>query len=164
MAYLGVFTTNFRAKQINDWIESCNSLGIVCSKDFQLSHVLGDSVTIRSWNIFGLPSDAFSIENAIIVENSRRWPLMIDPQAQANKWIKNMEKENNIKVVRFSHQDFMKVFENALQFGQPLLLENIGEELDPVLEPILLKQTFKSAGILSIKLGDVTVPYDESFR
>ena len=30
-----------------------------------------------------------------------------------------------------------------LQFGYPVLLENVGEELDPVLEPLLLKQTFK---------------------
>ena len=27
-----------------------------------------------------------------------RWPLMIDPQEQANKWVKNMEKEGGLKV------------------------------------------------------------------
>lgn len=41
---------------------------------------------------------SFSIDNAIIVSNARRWPLMIDPQAQANKWIKNMEKPNKLQV------------------------------------------------------------------
>ena len=51
--------------------------------------VLGDPVKIRAWNIDGLPSDNFSVENAIIINNSRRWPLFIDPQLQANKWIKN---------------------------------------------------------------------------
>ena len=34
----------------------------------------------------------------MIVTNSQRWPLMIDPQGQANKWIKNMEKTNNLQV------------------------------------------------------------------
>jgi dynein heavy chain len=33
--------------------------------------------------------------------NSRRWPLMIDPQGQANKWIKNMEKPKNLHVISF---------------------------------------------------------------
>jgi dynein heavy chain len=35
---------------------------------------------------------SYSVDNAIIVKNANRWPLMIDPQGQANKWIKNMEK------------------------------------------------------------------------
>ena len=34
-----------------------------------------------------------------------------------------------------------------LQFGTPVLLENVGEELDPMLEPLLLKQTFKQGGV-----------------
>ena len=33
--------------------------------------------------------------------------------------------------------------ENSIQFGTPILLENVAEELDPSLEPLLLKQTFK---------------------
>lgn len=43
---------------------------------------------IRQWVIDYLPNDALSIDNAIILDNSRRWPLMIDPQMQANKWTK----------------------------------------------------------------------------
>jgi len=46
---------------------------------------------VRDWNIQGLPGDGFSTENGVIVTRGRRWPLMIDPQGQAHKWIKNME-------------------------------------------------------------------------
>ena len=35
-------------------------------------------------------NDDFSIDNAIILKNATRWPLMIDPQIQANNWIQNM--------------------------------------------------------------------------
>ena len=48
---------------------------------------------VRDWNIKGLPSDAFSSENGVIVTASSRWHLMVDPQGQAIKWIKNMEAE-----------------------------------------------------------------------
>lgn len=68
---------------------------------------------------------------------------MIDPQGQANKWIKNSEKENQLNVIKLSDSDYMRTLENCIQFGTPLLLENVGEELDPSLEPLLLRQTFK---------------------
>ena len=42
-------------------------------------------------------------------------------------------------------------------------MENIGEVLDPALEPILLQQKTKDSGGYVIKLGDKTVQYDEKF-
>jgi dynein heavy chain len=39
-----------------------------------------------------LPKDDNSTENGIIIDKTRRWPLMIDPQNQANKFIKNLSK------------------------------------------------------------------------
>lgn len=89
---------------------------------------------------------------------------MIDPQGQANKWIKNMEKQNNMNIIRLSQNDYPRILENAIQFGQPILLENIGQELDAVLEPILLKLTFKQGGALCIKFGDAIVEYNSDFR
>lgn len=164
VAYLGVFTTQYRQQQTENWVQICTDLEIVCTKDYQLTQILGDPVLIRSWNIFGLPTDLFSIDNGIIVTNARRWPLMIDPQGQANKWVKNMEKENNINVIRMAQTDYMRVLENAIQFGQPVLLEDVGEELDAALEPLLMKQTFRSGGTVCIKVGDSIIEYSDSFR
>ena len=58
----------------------------------------------------------------------------------------------------------MRTLENCIQFGTPILLENVGEELDPTLEPLLLKQTFKQGGVWCIKLGDNTIEYSSDFR
>jgi len=65
---------------MKDWHKQCLSKSIPCSDVFSLSAVLGDAVKVRAWQIAGLPVDNFSIDNGIIVSNSRRWPLMIDPQ------------------------------------------------------------------------------------
>lgn len=89
---------------------------------------------------------------------------MIDPQGQANKWVKNMEKANRLCIIRLTQLDYSRVLENAIQFGLPVLLENISEELEPILEPILLKQTFKQGGAMCIKLGDSTIEYNDAFR
>ena len=53
---------------------------------------------VREWLLAGLPNDSLSIDNAIVVANARRWPLMIDPQGQANKWIKILERSSNLQV------------------------------------------------------------------
>ncbi|KAJ3108806.1 Dynein heavy chain 7, axonemal [Phlyctochytrium bullatum] len=164
VAYLGAFTKLYRDECQSQWIELCRIKGIPCSDVLKLSNVLGDPVSIRAWNLTGLPNDSFSIDNGIIISNSRRWPLMIDPQGQANRWIKNMEKAKSLQVIKLTDSDYTRTLENAVQFGTPVLLENVGEELDPVLEPLLLKQTFKQGGITCIKIGDATVEYSPEFR
>jgi dynein heavy chain, axonemal len=114
---------------------------------FSLNATLGNPVKIRAWQIAGLPVDSFSVDNGIIATNARRWPLCIDPQSQANKWIKNMERDNRLAVVKLQDSNYTRTLENAIQFGTPVLLENINEELDPVLDNILLKATFKQQGV-----------------
>ena len=69
--------------------------------------------------------DAQSTENAIILSKARRWPLMIDPQAQANNWIKNMEKENNLQVIKLTNPKFLNICDTSIRLGYPVLLENI---------------------------------------
>ncbi|KAM6934818.1 dynein axonemal heavy chain 7 [Xenentodon cancila] len=164
VAYLGAFTSSYRQDQIQKWMNLCKSKDIPCSPDMSLMNSLGDAVKIRAWNIAGLPSDSFSIENAIIIANARRWPLMIDPQGQANKWLKNMEKANSLHIIKLSDAGFVRTLENCIQFGSPVLLENVDEELDPILEPLLLKQTFKQGGATCIRLGDSTIEYSPDFR
>lgn len=93
IAYLGAFTSTFRSDLTDLWVKICEERAIPNSGEFSLERVLGDPVQIRNWGLFGLPNDSFSIENAIINSKTRRWPLFIDPQGQANKWIKSMEKE-----------------------------------------------------------------------
>ncbi|XP_074537088.1 dynein axonemal heavy chain 12 [Halichoeres trimaculatus] len=164
IAYLGAFTAGFRQDCTKSWTKLCKSRNIPSSDEFTLSKTLGDPIKIRAWNIAGLPSDSFSVDNGVIVSNSRRWPLMIDPQGQANKWVKNSEKDNNLSVIKLTDGDYMRTLENCIQFGTPLLLENVGEELDPSLEPLLLKQIFKQGGVDCIRLGESVIEYSSDFR
>ena len=54
-----------------------------------------------------------------------------------------MERHSQLEVLKLSDGDYVRKLENCIQFGYPVLLENVGEELDATLEPLLLKSTFK---------------------
>ncbi|XP_020300595.1 dynein heavy chain 3, axonemal isoform X2 [Pseudomyrmex gracilis] len=164
IAYLGAFTIEYRSKLINQWHVSCVKAAIPCAAKFSLVDILGEPVEIREWTIYGLPADNFSIENGIIVKHADRWPLMIDPQNQANKWIKNMEKPNKLTVIKLTDPNYARVMENAIQLGLPVLLENILEEIDVILEPVLLKRVYKQRGVLYIKFGETLLEYNTNFR
>lgn len=52
----------------------------------------------------------------------------------------SQEKDKGIDVIKLSDRDFLRSLENAIRFGKPCLLENVGEELDPALEPVLQRE------------------------
>ncbi|XP_075140366.1 dynein axonemal heavy chain 6 [Leptodactylus fuscus] len=164
VAYFGAFTAVYRQLLIDCWIKKCQELEIPISPNFSLINILGDAYEIRQWNTDGLPRDHVSTENGILVTRGRRWPLMIDPQDQANRWIRNKETKNGLKIIKLTDAGFLRTLENAIRLGLPVLLEELKESLDPALEPILLKQTFVSGGRTLIRLGDSDIDYDKNFR
>ena len=88
IAYLGAVSLSYRESTLKDWDTACRAKQIPCSDVFSLAKILGNPVLIRDWTIDGLPNDSFSVDNGIIMSVARRWPLLIDPQGQANKWIR----------------------------------------------------------------------------
>ncbi|XP_041836448.1 dynein heavy chain 1, axonemal isoform X2 [Melanotaenia boesemani] len=164
VVYLGPFTEEYRVAIAEEWLHCFKTLCIPHSDEPSLLNTLGDPIKIRSWQISGLPKDNFSMENGVIAHYSLRWALFIDPQGQANKWIKNMERDSGLEVMKLSDQDFFHRLKNAIRFGKPCLLEDVGEELDPALEPVLLQQTFKQHNNTVLTLGDSVIPYQEDFK
>lgn len=96
LAYLTPFTDKYRSILQNKWLKVIDDNRVPRSENSSIISILGDVVTIRNWQSAGLPRDNFSTENAILMFNSNRWPLIIDPQGQANRWIKNLVSCNSI--------------------------------------------------------------------
>ena len=162
--YFGAFTSPYRVNLMQYWAKAANELGLPATEGANLEILIGDPFIIRQWNADGLPRDMLSTENALLVTKGRRWPLLIDPQNQANMWIRQRESKNGLKVVKATDTNFLRTLENAVRTGLPVLLEDVQETLDPALEPILLKQTFVSGGRTLIRLGDNDIDYDRNFR
>lgn len=184
ISYVGCFTKSFRQDLLMKmWLPHIRGLEppIPINDTVDPLKLLTDEPTIARWFNEGLPSDRMSTENATILTNSDRWPLMIDPQLQGLKWIKQKYGEN-LKVIRLGQKGYLDVIENSLIKGLTVLIENIGKEdviiiieyiiiynhcfsdenIDPVLDPLLGRNLIKKGK--AIKIGDKEVEFNPTFR
>jgi dynein heavy chain len=164
-SYAGPFNSVYRQKVVQEaWLPAMKTLEIPCNPDVSFVQFMGKSTEIREWSIQGLPSDPFSVENGIIVTRGRRWPVMIDPQGQAKAWIKNMEAKRDLKIIDLKQSDYLRTLENAIQYGVPVLLQDVSEVIDPALDPVLNKSVIKKQGVYVIRLGDKEIEYNPDFK
>ena len=58
-------------------------------------------------------------------------------------WIKERESKHNLKVVRMGAPSTVTAMERAMEAGHSVLIENMGENIDAVLNPVITRSTFK---------------------
>ena len=80
VSYFGAFTGSYRRELLQSWMEHLRQACIPFSLDFSLAGVLADPVQVREWQLASLPTDSVSVENAVLVLDQKRWPMLIDPQ------------------------------------------------------------------------------------
>ncbi|XP_036372722.1 dynein heavy chain 9, axonemal [Megalops cyprinoides] len=164
VSYLGYFTKRYRLELMDKtWRPYLSQLKvpIPVTPDLDPLTMLMDDADIAAWQNEGLPADRMSTENATILTSCERWPLMVDPQLQGIKWIKNKYGED-LRVIRIGQRGYLDSIERALSAGEVVLIENLEETVDPVLGPLLGRETIKKGRC--IKIGDKECEYSPNFR
>ena len=96
LSYAGPFPSEYREIFVKEeLIGFIKQVKIAYSKDYTFPEFLVKPVEFIRWQLKGLPDDQFSRENGVLVRKGRMFPLLIDPQLQGNKWLKEMEREQN---------------------------------------------------------------------
>jgi len=90
VCYAGVFTGRYREACVSQWTSVLAAAGLIIPPDYSFAAAVGSAVKIREWNLAGLSRDTATVDSAVIMSLSDKWPLMIDPQGQANRWIRNL--------------------------------------------------------------------------
>ncbi|KPI85651.1 putative dynein heavy chain [Leptomonas seymouri] len=164
MCYCGAFTADYRQMLWQSWLKEVKRVQLPLQRSYDFVDFLADPTEVRDWQQAGLPGDEFSKENGAIVVFGPRYPLMIDPQQQAIKWVKRMERDNGLKVIDPKQPDFQKTIEYAIQFGCPLLLQDVLEDIDPLLDPIMSRSFIMKGSRKLVKVGDNYVEFKEGFK
>ncbi|XP_038597832.1 LOW QUALITY PROTEIN: dynein heavy chain 17, axonemal [Tachyglossus aculeatus] len=164
VSYVGYFTKKYRNELLDKfWVPYLNQLKvpIPITEGLDPLSLLTDDADVATWNNQGLPSDRMSTENATILCSTERWPLIVDAQLQGVKWIKN-KYGDDLKAIRLGQRNYLDTIERAISDGVTLLIENIGETVEPVLDPLLGRNTIKKGRF--IRVGDKEVEYHPDFR
>ncbi|KAG6453385.1 hypothetical protein O3G_MSEX008144 [Manduca sexta] len=154
LSYCGPYNQEFRNSLLNTWMGILKSKQIPVTDDLNITNMLVENATISEWTLQGLPNDELSVQNALIVTKASSYPLLVDPQSQGKNWIKNKESTNELQITSLNHKYFRTHLEDSLSLGRPLLIEDVGVELDPVIDNVLEKNFIKSGSIEKVIVGD----------
>ena len=164
LTHLGAFSPPYRTRLIEKWKSFLEAENIIFTSSFQISSSLGNETTIREWIVKGLPNDTHSVENALIIEKSKKaYPLLIDPQLSGTKWLR-AEVGEKLTVLRFDQSDFIQRMRSCVAFGVPVLIENVGLKMDPLIDPILSSEFVMVDGMKKVSIGGEYVNYSDDFR
>ena len=203
MTYLGPLPESFRKQLIAKWIEIIKSQKLSISHNYNFIEIIGDRLLLREWYNKGLPADDTSSENSIMIYRGLNWPFLIDPQMQANNWLKKTfaskvtdtspkKKERQyeydesiseddedaletaflnqegLKIIKFdtSHTDKLKILKAALVNGFPLLVEDAGDTLDPIIDPVINRKKIQHESMIKqrVKIDKEEVEVNPNFR
>ena len=162
VSYVGAFDNDNRiALWKGNWLQDLTDRKVPMTEGVDPLDVLITEADTNKMISKGLPADRISVENGAIVSACKRWPLIIDPQVQGIKWLREKEAENGLAVVQLTQKKWLGALENAIVNGHCVIIENLGEDIDATLDPVLSRAIYK--GALFLKLGGEEVEYDPGF-
>ncbi|OAF63720.1 hypothetical protein A3Q56_08575, partial [Intoshia linei] len=138
------------------------SFNIAYRPNFLFMEYLSSADERSEWAANGLPIDDIYIENFIIIQRSKRYPLIIDPNDGAINFLMKHYATKKITKTSFLDISFRKKVESSLRFGNTLLIEDV-EYYDPILNPILNRELVRTGGRVLITIGNQEIDFSPTF-
>eukprot|EP01028_Stygiella_incarcerata_P008770 TRINITY_DN39309_c0_g2_i1.p1 TRINITY_DN39309_c0_g2~~TRINITY_DN39309_c0_g2_i1.p1 ORF type:complete len:4682 (+),score=1220.36 TRINITY_DN39309_c0_g2_i1:150-14195(+) len=178
LTYMGFFDEFYRHSiLIPRWYEVLERRSLFSNTGLSLVEYLSTPSERMTWHTDSLANDELCVENAIILERFNQFPLVIDPDGQALRFIVHRRErilnggrreggsQSRGRVVKTSFLDpnFMNILKDAVKFGTTLVVEDV-ENIDPVLNPLLNREVQHTGGRVLVNVGEHEVDLSPSFR
>uniref|UniRef100_A0A803SUA0 Dynein cytoplasmic 2 heavy chain 1 n=1 Tax=Anolis carolinensis TaxID=28377 RepID=A0A803SUA0_ANOCA len=143
ITYLSAAPEDQRKASLDSWTKSAGL------EKFDLRRFLCTESEQLIWKSEGLPSDDLSIENALVILQSKVCPFLIDPSSRATEWLKTHLKESRLEIIN----------QQTLATSQGNILENkdLIESLNQTkASSALIQESLAEFHRLQISLDQVT--------
>lgn len=101
-------------------------IGTSQSGRIEVTTILSDNVTLMNYvNQHKLPSDYHSRENAAMLFTSTKYCLLVDPERQAQQFLKNYYRDVAVEVVKHNDKDLVRTLENSIRFGKIMIVTGL---------------------------------------
>ena len=137
---LGGFPQKYRNKCLQKWAKQLHDNGFDSGDEFVFAELFGDSFKIRRWHQLGLPNDVMSINNALVIEKTKRFCLLLDIQMQGIQWLKAhceeagnlilLKEQKNEGAKKKEESQFKKMVEIAIETGKTVIIEGVTDHID----------------------------------
>jgi dynein heavy chain len=72
--------------------------------------------------------------------------------------------DQGLKIMKLTDNNYLKYLEACIRMGTACMIENVGIDLDPALDPVLGKQVVRKSSSATMKLGDSVIEYNDKFQ
>ena len=168
VAYAGPFTAQYRRQLLDAWAARCAEEGIQATAsatdEFNLVKSLGEPVRAA------VAADGAARRRLLDRERHPRhqgqaMAALHRPSGAANKWIRALESSaRQLAVAQPGKKNLLRSLEVSVRSGGAVLLEDVGEALDPSLETVLAQAVYHDQGRTLLKVGDTAVDFNDAFR
>jgi dynein heavy chain len=123
---------------------------------------MSDYLVLPEWISQGIPNDEHFISGAIIVDSSLLPPLVVDPQKHAVTWL--LKYIPDVQTLRYTDTNFVDKVKQFLTEGGNLLIDGVGEYIDPSLHNYLNSNFTYVDGVKHVSVSGDVVPVSANFR
>nr|XP_022905741.1 cytoplasmic dynein 2 heavy chain 1 [Onthophagus taurus] len=122
ITYLSGEPEDIRLNLQNTWKDILTDISHL---EFSFENFLSSEREQLQWQSEGLGSDQLSTQNAIILLNTRIFPLIIDPTSTAITWLETHFRQKTIEKITSTSPKFINTLELSIRFGKILIVEDL---------------------------------------